>query len=412
MPPSRYRETLLRIFQSTLAAVNGRARVRERLKERPLAGNIYMIAVGKAACAMALGAHDAMGERIADALIVTKKGYAESLPWPVWEAGHPLVDDTSLEAGRGLLDFVERMPAGASVLVLISGGASALVEALPPQISLEEFQKINRWVLGSGLDINDYNRIRRRLSRLKGGRLAKLLFPRQVLCLVVSDVPGNDLRAIGSGPLVADEELRNPFIRKDLPAFISEAMRYMPPAPLPDDPCFENVRREIVATLDDAKSAAVQAAKELGYPGALETAFISGDALETGTRLANKLLRAEAGTIHVWGGETTVKLPESPGRGGRNQSLALAAALMLQGREDVWFLAAGTDGTDGPTDDAGALVDGGTIARGQAVGLDARQSLTRADAGSFLEVSGDLIQTGPTGTNVMDIMLGLRTDKG
>lgn len=407
-----HRKNLLKVFQSALDAVNGRACVRERLQERPLPGKVYLVAVGKAACAMAQGALDVMGKHITDALIITKKGHAEALPWPVLEAGHPLVDESSLEAGRKLMAFVDRIPMDASVLVLISGGASALVEALPPQISLERFQEINRWILGSGLDINDYNRIRRRLSCLKGGRLAKLLSPRRVLCLVVSDVPGNDLRAIGSGPLVADEDLRRPLPIKRLPDFITEALKHMPPAPAPDDACFQNVKREIVATLDNAKSAAVEAAKGLGYQATLESGFISGDALEAGARLAKKLSGSEPGTVHVWGGETTIRLPESPGRGGRNQSLALAAAMMLQANDGVYFLSAGTDGTDGPTDDAGALVDGGTIARGKQSGQDAEQALAQADAGNFLEASGDLIQTGPTGTNVMDIMLGLKTIDG
>ncbi len=367
-----------------------------------------MVAVGKAACAMAQGARDVLGNHIVDALIITKKGYTETLPWLVLEAGHPLVDETSLEAGTQLLDFVARIPREVPMLVLISGGASALVEALPPQITLDQFQKINRWLLGSGLDINNYNRIRRRLSRLKGGRLAKLLSPRNVLCLIISDVPGNDLRAIGSGPLVADEDLRRPLTLPGLPDFITEALKYMPPAPAPDDACFQKINREIVATLDNAKSAAVEAAKKMGYPVFMESAFISGDAAGAGTRLANKLLQSEPGVVHVWGGETTVTLPEAPGRGGRNQSLALAAAMMLQGQDDVWFLAAGTDGADGPTDDAGALVDGGTVSRGKSAGLEAKELLARADAGSFLEASGDLLQTGPTGTNVMDMMLGFK----
>lgn len=409
---NRQRKDLLSIFQSALTAVDGRACVRDRLKERPLPGEVYMVAVGKAACAMAQGAQDVMNDLIVEALIITKKGYAEALPWPVLEAGHPLVDESSLAAGQQLLAFVDRIPTNAAVLVLISGGASALVEALPPPISLKQFQEINRWILGSGLDINNYNRIRRRLSRLKGGRLAKLLSPRRVLCLVVSDVPGNDLRAIGSGPLVADEDLRRPLTIKGLPDFITEALKHMPPAPAPDDVCFQNVKREIVATLDNAKSAAVEAAKKMGYPTMLETSFVSGDALEAGARLATKLLRSDPGTVHVWGGETTIRLPETPGRGGRNQSLALAAALVLQDRNDVWFLAAGTDGTDGPTDDAGALVDGDTITRGAQAGLDAKRSLDQADAGTFLEASGDLVQTGPTGTNVMDIMLGLKVKRG
>jgi glycerate 2-kinase len=405
---SGHRENILRIFQSALAAVNGRTCVRMRLENRPFSGKIYMVAVGKAACAMAQGARDALGNHIVDALIVSKKGYTESLPWPVLEAGHPLVDEASLEAGMQLLAFVDRIPKEVPVLVLISGGASALVEALPPQITLDHFQKINRWLLGSGLDINQYNRIRRRLSCLKGGRLAKLLSPRNVLCLIISDVPGNDLRAIGSGPLVADEDLRRPLILPGLPDFITETLKYMPPAPAPDDACFQNIKREIVATLDNAKSAAVEAAKKLGYLAIMESAFISGDAVGAGTRLAKKLLQSEPGVVHVWGGETTITLPELPGRGGRNQSLALAAAMILQGQDDAWFLAAGTDGADGPTDDAGALVDGSTVSRGENAGLEAKQHLARADAGSFLEASGDLVQTGPTGTNVMDMMLGYR----
>ncbi len=406
--PSSHRENILHIFQSALAAVNGRVRVRERLKERPLAGKIYLIAIGKAACAMAQGAQDALNGQIADALIITKRGYSEALPWPVLEAGHPLVDESSLEAGKQLLAFVDRISLDASVLVLISGGASALVEVLPPKISLAQFQKINSWILASGLNINDYNRIRRRISRIKGGRLAKLLFPRRVVCLIISDVPGNDLRAIGSGPLIMDEDLRRPLTLPGLPDFLLEALQHMPPAPLPDDPCFQKVNREIIATLDNAKNAAIETAEKAGYITMMESAFVAGDALPAGTRLAKKLLESEPGVMHVWGGETTIKLPPAPGRGGRNQSLALSAALELRDRGKILFLAAGTDGSDGPTEDAGALVDEATIARGQAAGCDAQQSLARADAGSFLEASGDLIHTGPTGTNVMDLMLGLR----
>jgi glycerate 2-kinase len=407
--PANPRQHLLEIFRAAIAAVNGRTRVRDRLQARSLPGPLYLIAIGKAACAMAQGAHEALGDRIAEGLVVTKKGYAEALPWPVLEAGHPLVDASSLEAGEQLLAFVDRMPQNASVLVLLSGGASALVEALPPQLRLDDLQRINRWILGSGFDIHEYNRIRRRLSRIKGGRLAQLLCPRPVLCLVISDVPGDDLRAIGSGPLVADPELNQPLALSGLPDFLSQALAHMPPAPVPQDPCFAGVRHEIIATLEDAKRAAAASAAKLGYRVAVEFEFVAGDVLQVGRRLAERLLQSEPGLIHVWGGETTVTLPEAPGRGGRNQSLALAAALTLQGHDDAWFLSVGTDGTDGPTEDAGALVDGGTVARGEAAGFDARQALARADAGTFLEASGDLIQTGPTGTNVMDLMLGLKS---
>jgi hydroxypyruvate reductase len=400
-------QTLLRICQSAIAAVRGRDRVRAYLQQHPVAAPVHLLAIGKAACAMAQGAHDVLGGNISDALVVTKHGHAESLPWPVLEAGHPLPDERSLAAGQKLIEFAAAIPLDATVLVLLSGGASALVEALPQGVSLMQLRELNDWLLASGLDIAAMNRMRKQLSRIKGGRLAKLLSPRPVLCLAISDVPGDDPRAIGSGSLVADATLIAASEMTNLPPAVAEALRYNPPTPAANDDCFRNVRFEIIARLDDAKRAAAEAARQLGYRVTLHQEFVDGDALAAGTRLARELLAAPAGEVQVWGGETTIKLPLQPGRGGRNQSLALAAALELRGQGHVWFLSAGTDGTDGPTADAGALVDGGTIARGETEGIGARQALAAADAGRFLEASGDLIQTGPTGTNVMDLMLGL-----
>lgn len=407
--PGDSRQTLLRIFHSALAAVDGRKRVRVYLQQQPISAPVFLVSIGKAACAMAQGAHEVLGTNIVDALVVTKQGHAQSLPWPVLEAGHPLPDEQSLVAGQKLIEFVAAIPPDATVLVLLSGGASALVEALPEGMHLAQLRALNDWLLASGLDIAAMNRLRKRLSRIKGGRFARLLAPRPVLCLAISDVPGDDPRAIGSGPLVADAALMVPTDTTGLPPAVADALRQSPPAPAADDACFHNVQFEIIARLDDAKRAAAEAARQLGFRVVLHPAFIDGDALEAGTRLAQTLLAAPAGELQVWGGETTIKLPPQPGRGGRNQSLALAAALALHGREHVWFLSAGTDGTDGPTVDAGALVDGGTITRGEAEALSARQALASADAGKFLEASGDLVQTGPTGTNVMDLMLGLRT---
>jgi hydroxypyruvate reductase len=184
-------------------------------------------------------------------------------------------------------------------------------------------------------------------------------------------------------------------------------LRQSAPLPAPEEACFRTVQLRIIATLADAKRAAATAAAAHGYAVAVEPQFVSGDALAAGAQLAEKLLASPPDVVHIWGGETTVRLPEHPGRGGRNQSLALAAALRLAGTNGV-LLAAGTDGTDGPTEDAGALVDGGTVGRGAAVGLDARAALLAADAGTFLEAAGDLLHTGPTGTNVMDLMIGIR----
>lgn len=401
------RQVLLESYQQALAAVHGSACTRIALQHHPHTGPIYLIAIGKAACAMAQGAHDVLDKEIANALIVTKRGHAEPLPWPVLEAGHPLPDEQSVAAGQRLIDFATAIPIDAKVLMLLSGGASALVEALPEGVSLAQLRALNTWLLASGLDITAMNRYRKQLSHIKGGRLARLLAPRSVLCLAISDVPGDDPGAIGSGLLVGDPGQLT--ITDRLPTDLFEALNSSPAALTADDPCFQNVRFEIIARLDDAKLAATEAARKLGYAAKLHSEFVKDDMVLAGEQLARTLMAAPKGEVQIWGGETTVKLPPLPGRGGRNQSLSLAAARILAGNEHVWFLAAGTDGSDGPGLDAGALVDGGTVVRGEQEGLNVVEALATADAGRFLEASGDLIQTGPTGTNVMDLMLGLRT---
>lgn len=404
-----HRKNLLAIFHAALARVNGRDCVRRYLKAHHPDRPVHMIAIGKPAAAMAQGALDVLGEEVRDALVITKHGHAEALPWPYLTAGHPLPDAASLAAGEALTRFIAGIPASGRVLVLLSGGASALVERLPQGVTLDQLRDVNDWVLGAGLDIQACNYVRKRVSLLKGGRLALLLTPRPVLCLIISDVPDNDPATVGSGPLVPDSRLRDePAFMAAAPKFVQDLVACAPPAPAPDDPAFAAVETIIVAALDDAKQAACNAARDMGYRAVIDEEFIDGDALMVGKRLAEVLSQMEAGTLCVWGGETRVTLPPHPGRGGRNQSLALAAALALRDQGNVLFMTAGTDGTDGPTEDAGALVDGETIARGALHGWDAAAALERADAGSFLEASGDLVRTGPTGTNVTDLMLGLK----
>jgi hydroxypyruvate reductase len=399
------RRVLLEAFDAALAAVNGRSRVREWLTAHPVDGAVALLAVGKAACDMARGAQEALGASIQDALIVTKHGHGARLPWPVLEAGHPLPDAKSLAAGEQLAAFVARLPASMRVLVLLSGGASALLERLPAGVTLDDLRRVNEWLLGSGLDIHAMNAVRKRLSLIKGGRLAQQLRPRPVMCLAISDVPGDDPRAIGSGPLTPEP---TGLATDRLPAFVRDALAAATPLPAADDPGFGNVEYHIVADNVGARNAAGGAVARRGYHPVIDPVPVSGDAATTGVRLAQLLQEAPPGVVHVWGGETTVTLPAHPGRGGRCQQLALAAARELAGRDDAWLLAAATDGSDGPGDDAGALIDGGTIARGEAEGFDAAAVLARADAGRFLEASGDLLATGPTGTNVMDLVLGLR----
>ncbi len=398
------RDLLLNGYTAALAAVDGRAVVARRLRDERFAKPAYVIAIGKAAEAMTLGAHDVLGSKIADALIVTRNP-STSLPWPIHTGGHPLPDERSLQAGRALVAFIENLPVDATVLVLLSGGASALVELLPDGIALDDWRRVNEWLLASGLDIAAMNAVRRRLSLLKGGRLAVLLAPREVLGLVISDVPGDAIRWIGSGPLTAigpDEDLP-----AGLPAFIHDLLKRAP-AGEPGSATSWNIRVEIVARNDDARLAASEWAKSQGIKAVAEPGLICGDAAEAGRWIARALLESPRGIMHVWGGETTVRLPVRPGRGGRAQHLALSAALALQGCDGAYLLAVGTDGNDGPGEDAGALVDGATVARGELHTGQAADYLATADAGSFLEASGDLIQTGPTGTNVMDLMLGWR----
>jgi len=248
------------------------------------------------------------------------------------------------------------------------------------------------------------NRVRKSLSCIKGGRLAQRLTGHHVNCLMISDVPDNSPQVIGSGflsPDIVDESQS-----EDMPEWI-KMLSKAPPAPLLDDVCFNAIDIHIVAKLEDAMQAAKKMATTLGYDVYLHEELITCDAQLAGRQLARALYDGKFG-LHIWGGETTVRLPDNPGRGGRNQQLALAAAAELIGVEGHYFLAAGTDGSDGPTQAAGALVDGHTLPRGIQAGFDVQQTLASANAGDFLQASGDLIVTGPTGTNVMDLMLAIK----
>jgi glycerate 2-kinase len=318
-------------------------------------------------------------------------------------ASHPLPDESSLAAGAALMEFIDALPETEQLLVLLSGGASSLVEVLPAGVSLDSLQRLNHWFLASGVDIVTGNEIRKRLSLIKGGRLAQRLWPRRVKCLTISDVPGDDPASIASGPLSGPR----PF---DLPAatpgWINDLIASTAQV---DEPMrFDHVDIEMVASVSRAMHAAADSARRLGYDVVLHRELLQGDVIEAGPLLAQALEQSAARTVHIWGGETTVRLPDSPGRGGRNQSLALATAIALAGHSNEYFLAAGTDGTDGPGEDAGAVVDGDTVTRGLASGINVADALRQADAGTFLEAAGDLIATGATGTNVMDLAIGMK----
>ncbi|MTW21444.1 glycerate kinase type-2 family protein [Allochromatium palmeri] len=402
--------TLLEWLTIALDAVDGARSVQRALTARPIEGPVWIAAIGKAAESMTLGALEVLGDSCQGGILVTKPGHAEPNRFQrtgieVHVGGHPLPDAGSLAAGERLLKSLDRLPAETQLLFLLSGGASALIEAPVSGLELAELRAINAWLLGSGLPISAMNRVRQSVSRLKAGGLLRHLGGRSVRQLAISDVPGDVPGVIGSGPLVPTSDLAEQVGRLTLPDWLADWVarglveRGTPPAQGPEI--------ELVATLSMAKAAVASAAESSGLTVWRHPELIEGDAADQGRALARTLIGSAPG-LHVWGGETTVRLPEPPGRGGRNQHLALAAAIELAGRDDVWLLSAGTDGGDGPTEDAGALVDGATLERAERAGLDARVCLEQADSGRLLEASGDLVYTGPTGTNVMDLILGYK----
>ncbi|NIR29501.1 MAG: DUF4147 domain-containing protein [Gammaproteobacteria bacterium] len=406
-----HRRNLLAIYRTALEAVDGRLRVRQALHERQMPSPLYAVAIGKAATSMMAGACDALGGGLASGLVITKGGYAESLfpagaPVRCLEASHPVPDESSLVAGRELLEFIADAPSEASFLFLVSGGASSLVEVLPEGLGTDFFRRTNEWLLASGLPIGAMNRVRKRVSCIKGGRLACYLNGRAALNLLVSDVPGDDPRVIGSGLLIPHHSEDLGLRGICLPEWLDTVAGKAPP--LPPRSAFRAVRSEIVARPADAGRAAARAGEEYGYTVYVYDDLVTGEAGDAGRQIVQEVTAGPTG-LRVWMGETTVHLPPRPGRGGRCQSLALAAAMEMAGRTDLYLLAVGTDGTDGPGQDAGALVDGGTVERGCRSGLEPEACLAAADAGSFLEASGDLVHTGPTGTNVMDLHLVLKT---
>lgn len=408
MVSSDVRRDLLQIYQGALKAVDGRTCVSRALHGRSKAPTV-LVAIGKAAQAMALGAVDALGDGVVDGLVISKPGHLdrfslEQVGLKGLEGGHPLPDENSLAAGQALLALLERQPRDVSLLFLISGGASSLVEVLRDDIGLEDLQEVNRWLLGSGLPIQQINLVRKALSVIKGGGLLAFLGQRRAEALLISDVEGDDPSVIGSGLLASDPQLERKIAALSLPAWLTALTgRGCAPVEIGED----RVPLKVIANLEMASCAAERGAQRLGYPVVRHTAFLSGDAEQRGHELGQVLLEGSPG-VHIWGGETTVRLPDQPGRGGRNQHLALAAAMEIAGQKGVYLLAVGTDGTDGNTEDAGALVDGKTLVRAANEGLDAEEYLSRADAGTLFAVTGDLINTGPTNTNVMDLIIGIK----
>jgi glycerate 2-kinase len=376
------RELLLALLRAGLQRVDGRRCVARALAGTAATAPVWVAAVGKAAPAMALGAQDALGAGIAHTLVITRdaRGLDELTARSAAEvclSSHPVPDERALRAGERLLRWVQQLPPQAQPLFLISGGASALVEVPEAGATLADFAALTRESFVSGMPIGELNARRAALSRIKGGRLAAELHGRAGRALFVSDVPADDPRVIGSGLMG-------------------------PAAHGPD-----RIERQVIASVDQAVAAVAESAAHLGLDVHTAPTRFAGAATRLAARFAHEL-RLSAAQLCVWGGESTVELPAAPGSGGRNQHLALAVARLIAGHADLLLLAAGTDGSDGVTDDAGALVDAETCARLALAELDADQCLKRADSARALAASGDLVHTGPTGTNVGDLVIGLK----
>lgn len=383
-------------------------------------GRVFVVATGKAAVPMAHAAADVLGEFLQQGIAITKKGsdtaaLAHLEQMTVYEAAHPVSDASSVEATTAALKLLEQTTAADLVLFLISGGSSALLTK--PLIALAKWQQLTHDLLGSGCTINELNCVRKQFDQVKGGGLAQAAAPATHISLILSDVVGNPLDSIGSGPTVPNSEsaeeawrvlARYGLLSDELAAVLADnEAADVPQVDLEYEPL-------IVGDIRQAAEAAQTAAQTLGFETQLLTWHLEGEAREIGKFAAALAKSAPPYRCLLLGGESTVTIQEAGGYGGRNLETALAAALAIEGQPQTAIASFATDGDDGPTDAAGAIATGDTIAQAQQANLNALDALARHDSGTFFEALDQqtavpaLIKTGPTGTNVNDLVIILR----
>lgn len=425
------RRDALAIFEAAVAAAHPLEATAAHLPEIGAdVERVFVVGAGKAAVSMAAAVERKYGERIAQGLVVTKYGHQQEDAHPLqriacWEAAHPVPDAAGVRAAQAIGDICLGAGERDLVICLISGGASALLPSPVGGIRLEEKQECTRLLLACGANIHELNCVRKHLSSLKGGQLAHLCAPARLETYILSDVIGDPLDVIGSGPTVPDETsfadawavIYKYGLETKIPSavrhYLSEGVNHrVPETPKPGDPIFQKVRNTLIGSNRISIDSAAQRAQELGYQALVLSSSLDGEARETAkvfAAIAREVRQsgrpAPPPVAVLAGGETTVTLTQHHGLGGRNQEMALAASLGIAGLEGVTFLAAGTDGSDGPTNAAGALADGQTLARAKALDLIPEEFLVRNDSHQFFEQLGDLLITGPTGTNVMDVYL-------
>ena len=389
-------------------------------------GALFVVGGGKAGAAMAAALEEILGDRIRAGVVSVKHGHGvPTRRVRVIEAGHPLPDAAGVGAADEVLALARHAGEGDLVFVLLSGGGSALLTAPAAGITLPDKLTVTRLLLEAGAPIGELNTVRKHLSRVKGGHLARALLPARSVTLVLSDVLGNPLDVIASGPTAPDpttfdaalDVLRRRHLLEGIPAgargyLQAGAAGRVPETPKPGDRAFAWTRAAIIGDITAALRPAAVEARHDGFTTVVLGEDVEGEAREVGAALGRRAKEAREGRYGplpvclLQGGETTVTV-RGAGKGGRNQEVALGAALEIDGLPDALIVSAGTDGTDGPTDAAGAVADGTTLRRAQAQGLDPRAALARNDAYPFFAALGDLLITGPTLTNVNDLMLAL-----
>lgn len=374
MSNKQRKQNLLTIWQAAVSAVSGEQGVERAISIDAEFQPDQIIAVGKAAVGMCRGALNQYPD--CKALVVTKYDHADEdilgrANVRVIESAHPIPDQQSLDAGNAMLDCIRKLAPDSRLLLLVSGGASALAEALPDSMSLTDLQAITDEMISTGKNIGEINSKRKQMSQIKDGKLLAAFKGAEAKVYAISDVEGDSIGTIGSG--------------------IGDCHRAIVPA-----------ASKIIASNQIAREQASDAAQSLGLTVKQNEESLYDDVFQLAPLIGQHLASAEPG-VYIWGGEPTVILPENPGRGGRNQALALAISEHLLNKDNITLLVAGTDGSDGPTTAAGGLVDADTFADNE----NARAALKQADAGTYLEQHNSLFVTGPTNTNVMDLAIAI-----
>ena len=406
------------IIKYAIDAVLPEYAVQEQLRKKPCKGRIILVSIGKAAWRMAKAAVDILGDQVVQGIVITKYNHSQgSIPHlVVREAGHPLLDENSLKATSEALQMTQNLTANDEVLFLVSGGGSALFEKPKEGVCLGDFVDITDQMLRCGANIVEINMIRKRLSAVKGGQFAKWVAPATIYSIVLSDVLGDRLDSIASGPAYPDSTTSAQALdiisryKIDVKPELIEILKEETPKAI------DNVETFITGSVRTLCDKAAEKATELGYQSYILTTTLQCEAKEAGSFLASIAVEesefcrpVKLPCAIILGGETVVHL-KGKGKGGRNQEMALAAALNIQGMPNIVFASVGSDGTDGPTDAAGGIVDGQTVQKIRESGGNPYALLENNDAYNALEMCNSLIKTGPTGTNVNDLTVLLVKD--